>query len=116
MLAGINLDEINSIEVTSKQSYDSLQSELGTLNGAVSSSKRLLDKLNKLGDHCPTCEQDIDAEFKQSLIDAEARKIAEAREKQDEIDREISKIKQNNSLFDKKEKATKRSRKIYIEI
>jgi len=116
MLAGINLNEINSIEVTSKQSYDSLQSELGTLNGAVSSSKRLLDKLNKLGDHCPTCEQDIDAEFKQSLIDAEARKIAEAREKQDEIDREISKIKQNNSLFDKKEKTRKEWEDLYRSI
>lgn len=116
MLAGINLDEINSIEVTSKQSYDSLQSELGTLNGAVSSSKRLLDKLNKLGDHCPTCEQDIDAEFKKSLIDAEARKIAQAREEQDEIDREISKIKQNNSLFDKKEKTQKEWEDLYRNI
>jgi len=116
MLAGINLDEINSIEVTSKQSYDSLQSELGTLNGAVASSKKLLDKLNKLGDHCPTCEQDIDAEFKKSLIDAEARKIAQAREEQDEIDREISKIKQNNSLFDKKEKTRKEWEDLYRSI
>ena len=116
MLAGINLDEINSIEVTSKQSYDSLQSELGTLNGAVASSKKLLDKLNKLGDHCPTCEQDIDAEFKKSLIDAEARKIAQAREEQDEIDREISKIKRNNSLFDKKEKTRKEWEDLYRSI
>lgn len=116
MLAGISLDEINSIEVTSKQSYDSLQSELGTLNGVVTSSKNLLDKLNKLGDHCPTCEQDIDAEFKKSLIDAEARKIAQAREEQDEIDREISKIKQNNSLFDKKEKTRKEWEDLYRSI
>ena len=116
MLAAINLDEINSIEVTSKQSYDSLQSELGTLNGVVTSSKKLLDKLNKLGDHCPTCEQDIDAEFKKSLIDAEARKIAQAREEQDEIDREISKIKRNNSLFDKKEKTQKEWEDLYRSI
>jgi DNA repair exonuclease SbcCD ATPase subunit len=55
--------------------------------------------MSKLGDHCPTCEQSVDSSFKQSLIDAEARKVAEARERQDEIERRISEIKQNNAKY-----------------
>lgn len=116
LLNKIDLEEINSIEVTEKKSYDSLQSELGSLNGVVASSKKLLDKLAKLGDHCPTCEQGVDSEFKQSLIDAEARKIAEAREKQDEIDTEISNIKKGNALFDKKERTQKNWEELYRSI
>tara|TARA_B100002019_G_C21267151_1_gene600045 strand:- start:1639 stop:3435 length:1797 start_codon:yes stop_codon:yes gene_type:complete len=116
MLTKINIDEINNIQVSEKQSYDTLQSELGSLNGVVTSSKNLLDKLGKLGDHCPTCEQAVDSGFKQSLIDAEARKIAEAREKQDEINNEILSIKKNNSLFDKKEKSQKNWEELYRSI
>ena len=104
ILSKINLDEAQSCKVPSIQSYDDLQSDLGKLSQAAAGSKRLLDKLSKLGDHCPTCEQSVDASFKQSLIDAEAMKIAEAREKQDEIDRRISEIKRDNAEYQRARK------------
>lgn len=104
MLSKINLDEAQNCKVSGIQSYDDLQSDLGKLSQAAAGSKRLLDKLSKLGDHCPTCEQSVDASFKQSLIDAEAMKIAEAREKQDEIDRRISEIKRDNAEYQRARK------------
>ena len=104
LLAKINIEEAQNCKVSSIQSYDNLQSEIGKLSQAAAGSKRLLDKLSKLGDHCPTCEQSVDASFKQSLIDAEAIKIAEAREKQDEIDKRISEIKRDNAEYQRARK------------
>ena len=100
LLRQIDIDDARKCNVTQKESYDDLQAELGSLNGVAAGSKKLLDKLSKLGDHCPTCEQEVDSNFKQGLIDSEARKVAEAREKQDEIERRISDIKRNNREYD----------------
>jgi DNA repair exonuclease SbcCD ATPase subunit len=100
LLRQIDIDDARKCSVTQKESYDDLQAELGSLNGVAAGSKKLLDKLSKLGDHCPTCEQEVDSDFKQGLIDSEARKVAEARDKQDEIERRISDIKRNNREYD----------------
>jgi len=100
MLAEINIEDAKNCKITAKESYDDFQSELGTLAGVVTGSTHILNKLNKLGDHCPTCEQSVDSSFKQGLIDAEAQKVAEAQEKQDEINRRISEIKRNNAEFE----------------
>ena len=78
MLAKINIEDVQACNISSIQSYDDLQSEVGKLQQAAAGSKRLLDKLSKLVDHCPSCEQSVDSSFKQSLIDAEASKVAEA--------------------------------------
>ena len=104
MLAKINIEDAQACKVSSIQSYDDLQAEIGKLQQAAAGSKRLLDKMSKLGDHCPTCEQTVDSSFKQSLIDAEAMKIAEARERQDEIDGRISEIKRDNAEYQRARK------------
>ncbi len=104
MLAEINIEDAQNCKIKGIESYDEFQSELGTLNGVVTGSKNILHKLNKLGDHCPTCEQSVDSSFKQELIDAEAKKVAEARERQDEINARISEIKQNNAEFQRARK------------
>jgi len=100
MLAKIDIQAAQNCKITAKESYDDLQSEVGKLQQSAAGSKRLLDKLGKLGDHCPTCEQSVDSSFKQGLIDTEARKVAEAREQQDEIERRISEIKRNNAEYE----------------
>lgn len=116
LLKSINLSEAQNCTVTEKVSYDNLQSESGTLSGVVTGSKKLLDKLNKLGDHCPTCEQEVDSEFKENLILTESRKISEARERQDEIAGRISKIKRDNAEFDRARKIEKEWEEVYRSI
>jgi len=103
ILKSIDINEANRIDVPKKESYDSLQSEGGQLKSEITAAKSFLSKIEKLGDHCPTCEQDIDAEFKQGLIDKELAKIDEATNKlKSEIIPEIERIKANNTLYDKK--------------
>ena len=104
MLAKINIEEAQNCKVSKIESYDSFQSELGQLSQAVAGSKRLLDKLSGLGDHCPTCEQSVDSEFILSLINEEAGKIEEAEEKQNEINRRILQIKRDNAEYQRARK------------
>ena len=107
MLNEIDIETARNCEIDSIESYDDLQGEVGSLSQSVAGSKRLLDKLSKLGDKCPTCEQDVDPDFITSLLSLETSKIMEAKEKQNELERRISEIKQNNARFRDSQKTQK---------
>ena len=100
-LQQINIQEAQSSSIEAIQSYDHLQAELGEHKATLTGSQRLIAKLNKLGDHCPTCEQDVDPEFIRSLKDSETRKLVEAEGKSGEIEREIKQIKKSNIEFER---------------
>ena len=116
MLSKIDLQKAQACTVAEKQSYDRLQSELGSLRGVVAGSKKLLEKLEKLGDHCPTCEQEVDPGFKQKLIDEESRKIAENRREEYEIEGRISEIKRANAEYDNARKIEREWQEVYRSI
>jgi DNA repair exonuclease SbcCD ATPase subunit len=105
LLNTINLDSLESTEGLETKSYDKLQSQLGGLKGAAAGSKQLLNKLKGLGDHCPTCEQTVDAEFVSNLIEIESEKIEKARQQHETIVSEIEKIKEDNLKIQRREKA-----------
>ena len=99
MLSKINIDKIQSSLETlpATQSYDKYQSIIGEIEGAKRASDRMLQKLEQLEDKCPTCEQDIDADFKDQLIQAEKKTLgflASEKESNEDI---IRQIKRNNA-------------------
>ena len=100
-LQQINIQEAQQCTIEGIESYDNLQAELGELKATLTGSQRLIAKLNKLGAHCPTCEQDVDPEFINSLKDLETRKLVEAEDKSGEIEREIQRIKKSNLEFER---------------
>ena len=104
LLGQIDLQEAQSCTVTEKKSYDSLQAQMGTHTQVAAGSQRLIEKLNKLGDVCPTCEQEVDPTFKQSLVQTEAEKVTKAEKEIERITEEIRRIKNDNSEFDKAQK------------
>ncbi len=116
MLSKIDIDSARNCNVDSVQSYDDLQAEGGSLSQAVAGSKKLLDKLSKLGDKCPTCEQDVDSTFIESLLSLETNKIMSAKERQNEIERRISEVKQNNAEFRTSQKTQKDWEDLYRSI
>ena len=100
-LQQINIQEAQSSTIEGVESYDHLQAELGEHKATLTGSQRLIEKLNKLGDVCPTCEQVVDPEFINSLKDSETRKLVEAEDKSGEIEREIQRIKKSNLEFER---------------
>jgi DNA repair exonuclease SbcCD ATPase subunit len=113
LLKQINIEEIQNIDVDSKMSYDNLQSELGTLNGVVTGSRKMMRKLEDLHDKCPTCEQPVQESFKQSLITEESTKVSFAQEKMSEITKRIEEIKRNNERFEYKNKMQREWEDLY---
>ena len=99
MLSAIDINKIQSSLETlpATESYDKYQSIIGQIEGSKRASDKMLQKLEQLEGKCPTCEQDIDAEFKDQLIKAEKKTLgflASEKESNEDI---IRQIKRNNA-------------------
>ena len=116
LLGQIDLQEAQSCTVTEKKSYDSLQAQVGTHSQVAAGSQRLIEKLNKLGDVCPTCEQEVDPTFKQALVQTETKKVTDAEKEIERITEEIRRIKNDNSEFEKAQKLEADWKELYRSI
>ena len=101
MLESIDIGAINNSSVTELESYDGQQAKVGSLSAVATGAQKLLTKLIGLGDTCPTCEQSVDASFKQSMIAAEQVVLETAQRRVGEINDEIKTIKQSNAVYTK---------------
>jgi DNA repair exonuclease SbcCD ATPase subunit len=103
LLAAINIEEIQAIQVEEPKSYDTEQSELG---GLASEKKRItayIKKMESLGDTCPTCEQEVDEAFKRKLIENERNDLQTIEQNMAEIESLIASIKANNTRYKMKQ-------------
>ena len=96
-----NISEKNK-KIKNNNSYKELLTEDGSIKASISNSNKLLEKLLKLGDTCPTCEQPVDKRFKKDLIQAELDNVEEAKEKSGNILTQIGRIKTNNEQYKNK--------------
>ena len=102
LLNSIDISEINSIEALDLVSYDLEQSQLGAAQSEYKVLEKSIDKLAKLGNTCPTCEQDIVPEFKESLINTDKENLDKLAEDIKALETKIGAIKENNRLYNKK--------------
>ena len=116
LLGQIDLQESQNCSITEKKSYDSLQAQIGTHTQVSAGSQRLIEKLQGLGDVCPTCEQEVDPEFKQELVVKEANKLIEAEKKIADIKLQIERIKDDNQQFEKARKIESDWKELYRSI
>ena len=107
MLSKINIDELQSLPPVEKLSYDKFQNIIGQVEGAKRACDKMLQKLEQLEDKCPTCEQDIDAEFKDQLIQAEKKTLGFLALQKKENEDIVEKIKKDNAEFTRREKLQK---------
>ena len=104
LLNQIDLQAAQSCKIIEKVSYDDLQAYVGEHKQVVAGSQRLLEKLNLLGDTCPTCEQPVDPTFKRSLVAEETQKATEAESEIAKIEKKIRRIKDDNREFERSQK------------
>lgn len=83
-----------------KGSYDSEQSEIGSLKQIAAGSKRFIEKLKDLEGVCPTCEQPVDEALRDSMLEAEREKGVAALKKIGELQNIIEKIKKDNAHYE----------------
>ena len=104
LLDQIDVMAIQTSKITSYESYDALQEELGSLQAAATGAQRTLTKLEKLKEECPTCKQPIDVSAEKAMIDVERGNLLTAQEKINEIKPRIIQIKENNAEFERNAK------------
>ena len=107
LLDQIDMLAIRNSKVTQYESYDDLQSELGSLQAVATGAQRTLKKLEQLKEVCPTCKQPIDVSAEKAMIAGERAKLLSAQEKIDEIKSRVIQIKENNAELERNEKASR---------
>lgn len=113
LLKRINLQEIQHPKVTSKQSYDEFQAELGRVRSAIKISENLINKVEKLEDKCPTCEQNIDESFKAYLIAQQQDTLEDLAKTELDLVTAITNIKEHNAEFERVQKKQKEWEELY---
>ena len=113
MLQAIDISSLQSSSTKAKQDYDPLVQEYGEANALATGSEKTLEKLKGLGNVCPTCEQGIQYDFKQSMITEAATKASIAKERISELKRRIESIKTENRKFDSIQKDIREWENLY---
>jgi len=116
LLKRIDIEKIQNSNLPEKESYDSYQKELGEIAGRINTATQMLLKLNKLEDICPTCEQKVDSEFKQDLINTEKDNLSHYDYRKDINEDMIRQIKRNNAARDGLSRAQKEWEDLYRSI
>ena len=109
----IDLQAISSATVTELESYDELQSELGSVKAVAAGAQRTLKQLGDIRDTCPTCEQPIDSSVEKAMKATEEAKYEEAAGRITDLQREIVRIKTNNLEVERNRKAQKDWEELY---
>ena len=116
LLKGINITEINKIEISEKESYDYLQEQAGSLGEAIRTQQQAVRKIEGLDNTCPTCGQSITEEFKHSHIDEAKSEIDKNLATKTKTDNKIALIKKKNELYDEKMSKQEEWEKLYRSI
>ena len=103
-LSELDMDAAAKIEVYAEEPTDVLSTKVGSLKSVKEGIEAQLLKIEKLGDKCPTCKQQIDKEFKDALVSDGRVNIGLLEVELIELKDKITEIKANNKLYKVKKK------------
>ena len=105
LLQSIDISAIQACSITSMQSYDELQEELGAWQAVATGATRTLKQLESIKEECPTCKQFIDISAELKMVADSTAEHAEAVTNTNRLKPLIEQIKENNTQFSINEKA-----------
>lgn len=76
-----------------------ISSKLGQVKGQLLGPKAYIQKISKLQDKCPTCQQPITKDFKQQLLRQHKQKVASLQNLINQSQKQLLNIKTNNQLY-----------------
>lgn len=115
-LKSIDIHKVAEIQATGYQSYDEETAQLGALRAQKVSAEETLRKVEKLGNECHTCGQEVDEDFKNSIIKEEKAKLQQIREKAKTLQEAVAAAKENNEKWKKKCEQQEKFEKLYASI
>jgi DNA repair exonuclease SbcCD ATPase subunit len=117
MLKNIDVDKARENVVDKEiQSYDSLQSEVGSLNARINIAKDAVNKFLDLGNECPSCGQEVDEGFKASHVTKHKDDIYSWEVQSDEIAKRINAIREDNAVFANSSNTIKEWERLFSQI
>ena len=116
MLQQIDITTIQNSPITELQSYDELQSELGSLQAVATGAQRVIKQLGEIRDTCPTCGGPIDSSVEKAMKEKEEKNYEEAAGRISEIKRRIVQIKSENLEYERNENLRKDWEDLYRSI
>jgi DNA repair exonuclease SbcCD ATPase subunit len=112
----IDIDSVQKTEA-SYNSYDSIQETLGGVTANLSRRRAYVSKLKQLSsDTCPTCEQPIEQQLKNKLIEEEEIEIHNLLKQAEKLNNEIDNIKKVNNIFNVKQATIQNWENLYRSI
>tara|TARA_R110000822_G_scaffold305042_1_gene430530 strand:- start:5966 stop:7762 length:1797 start_codon:yes stop_codon:yes gene_type:complete len=105
LLDAIDIAKVQTSEITSLESYDELQEQLGSWQAIAAGAQRTLRKLESIKAECPTCKQPIDISAEERMLEDAKTTQESAMQEAFKIKPQITGIKEHNDIFRANEKA-----------
>ena len=116
LLSKINIDEVQRLPPLQRQSYDTLQAEVGELRATQSFLTKEIDKLEATPDVCSSCGQKIPKDSFEDLLESHATALGATKQKLRSATALVKEIKENNEELDRREKLESEWRELYRSI
>ncbi len=117
MLKSIDVDKAReNVADKELQSYDSLQSEVGSLNAQINIAKDAINKFLSLGNECPSCGQEVQEGFKDSHITKHKADIYTWQVQRDKLGKNITSIREDNAVFTNSTNTIKEWERLFSQI
>ena len=116
LLSKINIDEVQRLPPLQRQSYDTLQAEVGELRATQSFLTKEIDKLEATPDVCSSCGQKIPKDSFEDLLESHATALGTTKQKLRSATALVKEIKENNEELDRREKLESEWRELYRSI
>lgn len=114
ILEGITYDE--SVLNKEKQDTKNLTALLGESKSVIKNQTAFYNKINKLDNKCPTCEQSIDKKVQEELLANAKEEISIAKKSLQEVEDKLEKAEASNNLIDKNKRAKADWERTYLQI
>ena len=116
LLSKINIDEVQRLPPLQRQSYDTLQAEVGELRATQSFLTKEIDKLEATPDVCSSCGQKIPKDSFEDLLESHATALGATKQKLRSATALVKEIKENNEELNRREKLESEWRELYRSI